>query len=127
VVIENDFEEICTEAQIADKLQTLEAMCAQQGIIDGQPDPSTAPAPPTKLARLAALKAKQEEAKKLAVILEDIQRKEKEAEEALEQKKKTAHNLMAVAAPLGGKMAEIQAVAKQFTQRQMDTGVSGPS
>jgi len=31
VFIDREFEEICEEANIADKLQTLDVMCAQQG------------------------------------------------------------------------------------------------
>jgi hypothetical protein len=38
VFIETEFQEVCEETQIADKLQTLEVMCAQQGIVDGMPD-----------------------------------------------------------------------------------------
>lgn len=38
VFIETEFQEVCEETQIADKLQTLEVMCAQQGIVDGITD-----------------------------------------------------------------------------------------
>lgn len=31
IFIDREFEEICEEANIADKLQTLDVMCAQQG------------------------------------------------------------------------------------------------
>ena len=37
VFSDTDFEEVCEEHHIADKLQSLEIMCAEQGIVDGVP------------------------------------------------------------------------------------------
>lgn len=33
--IDREFEEICEEGSMADKLQTLDVMCAEQGFLDG--------------------------------------------------------------------------------------------
>lgn len=35
VFIDRDFEDICEENEIQDKLQTLDMLCVQQGIADG--------------------------------------------------------------------------------------------
>jgi hypothetical protein len=35
VFIDREFEELCEENQIEDKLQALDVMCIEQGIVDG--------------------------------------------------------------------------------------------
>jgi hypothetical protein len=57
-------------------------------------------APPTKAARAATLRAKKEESKLLSAILEDVRKKEIEAERTLEQKKLAAKEVIAAAEPV---------------------------
>lgn len=98
--IEVDFQDICDDNSIIDKLHTLDIMCAQQGIVDGASDVTVQGAPPTKAARAATLRAKKEEIKLLSAILEDVGKKEIDAERALEQKKLAAKNVIAAAEPV---------------------------
>lgn len=57
-------------------------------------------APPTKAARAATLRAKKEEVKLLSAILDNVEKKELEAERTLEQKKRAAKDVIATAEPV---------------------------
>jgi hypothetical protein len=72
---------------------------------------------PTKTARLAMLRAKEEEAQRLNAVLEEIKNRECDAQALLEEKKKRARDVMTAAAPLQLKLARAQAVAVAWTRR----------
>ena len=89
------------------------------------------PPPPTKAARAAALRAKQEEVQRLTAILDDVTRKRDEAVELLTQKKKIAQEVMAATEQLPQQLAGVHGVAMTWIggrqQEQEEAGVLPPT
>lgn len=106
VFIDREFEEICEESNIADKLTTIDVMCAEQGYTvdgaergeraEGAEGTGRGPRQSTshpRLARAATLKAKKEALEHLRKIYEDVGRRNEALEEALEKRKGEARAL----------------------------------
>eukprot|EP00889_Picochlorum_renovo_P002326 jgi/Picre1/29356/NNA_004746.t1 len=85
VFIDGEFEEICQDANVADVLQTIDVLCAEQGF-DGTRDASACALQGPLVARAATLKAKKQALERLRALkhetegaqLEDQLRKKKE-------------------------------------------------
>lgn len=86
-----------------------------------------APAPPTKAVREAIVQAKEEEIERLKAILEEVKRRESEAEKSLQEKKKLAREFMELAAPLQCSLSEVQSATSTWARRrsQKNPTVSG--
>ena len=99
VFIDREFEEICEESQIGDKLQTIDVMCAEQGYDgntgtgDGGADAMSLAQAGPKLARAATLKAKKEALEHLRAIKRDVDERNGKLEAALEKRKAEARAL----------------------------------
>jgi len=109
VFIDREFEEICEESRIADKLQTIDVMCAEQGYygggaeVEGEGTKASQAGP--KMARAATLKAKREALEHLRRIKEDVEKRNGALEGLLEERKGEARALEAAGvAGLGSRL-----------------------
>lgn len=119
--IDREFEDVCEEHHIADKLQSLEVMCAQQGIMDGAPiQNGNQSSAATKMTKRAALKAKNDSIAHLAAIHNEVQRKNDELQAILDSKKQAARSLVATLEPLKGELADIPTIIKDWSTRTTD-------
>jgi hypothetical protein len=116
--IDRDFEELCEEAQLGDKLQALETLCAEQGLGEGAAG-AGAPAgpPPSRAARAAALHARRDEAAHLAAVLAEVERGNAEAGAALEAARGEAQRLLAGAGALEARLEGARTACKAWTSR----------
>ncbi len=132
VFIDKEFEEICAESLIGDKLQTIDVMCAEQGY-DGNNGEgggagvnaiSSAQAGP-KLARAATLKAKKEALEHLRAIKRDVEERNMELEGSLEERKAEARVLQARG--IGELGARLDGVGRSVLAWEKRGGIVGSS
>jgi hypothetical protein len=72
---------------------------------------------PTKAARRAALRAKRDEAERLASILAEVQKRETDMDALLAERTKSAREVIASARPLGSQLNDLQTVAATWAHR----------
>lgn len=132
VFIDREFEEICEEANIADKLQTIDVLCAEQGF-DGTKDVryvrrlvrlyyigykssisfgcSTCASQGPQMARIATIKAKKQALEHLKAIKQDCDIRNDQLLQTLEERKKEARQLQSDAFPGGQRLENIHRIA----------------
>ena len=138
VFIDKEFEEICAESLIGDKLQTIDVMCAEQGYdghhgnhgshgeggAGGVHGMGSAQAGP-KLARAATLGAKKEALEHLRAIKRDVDERNGELEGSLEERKAEARALQAKG--VGELGARLDGVGKSVLAWEKRGGIAGSS
>lgn len=122
VNVEADFGELCEEHELRDKLTTLEALCEEQGIADGDAA-EAARRPvlgPTRAIRVGLLRAKQAEAKCLRAVLAQCEARNVELAGALADRRREAQELAAKAQPIAEQLAAAHVSSKAWTNRVVE-------
>ncbi|KAL4858237.1 hypothetical protein ACK3TF_001720 [Chlorella vulgaris] len=119
VNIEADFGELCEEHGLRDKLNTLEVMCEEQGIGDGDAaEGARQPAlGPTNAIRLSLLRAKQQELECLRDVLADVQAKNAALQGQMAERQQQAQELIAKAQPIGTQLDTMHLSSKAWANR----------
>lgn len=122
VNIEADFDELCEEHELRDKLATLEALCEEQGIADGDAaEAARQPAlGPTRAIRLGLLRAKQAELESLQAVLAQCEARNAELAATLADRRRAAQELAAKAQPVAEQLATAHVSSKAWINRVVD-------
>lgn len=122
VNIEADFGELCEEHGLRDKLATLETLCEEQGIADGDAaEAARQPAlGPTHAIRLGMLRAKQAEVESLRAVLGQCQARTAELEGALGERRAAAQELAAKAQPIAAQLEAVHVSSKAWANRVVE-------
>ncbi|KAI8105021.1 hypothetical protein M9435_000194 [Picochlorum sp. BPE23] len=106
VFIDGEFEEICQDANVADVLQTIDVLCAEQGF-DGTRDASACALQGPLVARAATLKAKKQALERLRALKHETEGRNAQLEDQLRKKKEEAATLRARVSTVGQKLEEV--------------------
>ncbi|KAL4432592.1 hypothetical protein ABPG77_000529 [Micractinium sp. CCAP 211/92] len=122
VNIEADFGELCEEHELRDKLATLEALCEEQGIADGDAaEAARQPAlGPTRAIRVGLLRAKQAEVESLRAVLAQCEARNAELAGALADRRRAAQELAAKAQPIAEQLEAAHVSSKAWTNRVVE-------
>ncbi|KAL4436810.1 hypothetical protein ABPG75_003949 [Micractinium tetrahymenae] len=122
VNIEADFGELCEEHELRDKLATLEALCEEQGIADGDAAEAARQPTlgPTRAIRLGLLRAKQAEVESLRAVLAQCEARNAELAGELAEKRRAAQELAAKAQPIVEQLEAAHVSSKAWTNRVVE-------
>ncbi|EFN55687.1 hypothetical protein CHLNCDRAFT_57859 [Chlorella variabilis] len=122
VNIEADFGELCEEHELRDKLNTLEVMCEEQGIGDGDAaEGARQPAlGPTNAIRLSLLRAKQQELESLRGVLAEVEAHNARLQGQMAERRRQAQELIAKTQPIAAQLDVMHLSSKAWANRVVE-------
>eukprot|EP00891_Asterochloris_glomerata_P002948 jgi/Astpho2/2948/fgenesh1_pg.00050_%23_180_t len=118
-----EFEDICEEVQLLQRLSTLEQTCQEQGLhTEAAVEGRVARVPPSNAARACRVQAKQQEVQELKALLSQAQKQQAQAQQALQSKCAELQQAASSFDPIVQQLDEVHAarVIKCLKELEMD-------